>query len=400
MRIDTDLLIPGLGEPRANVSVTIDDGSISYVGPQEGAPGSADTTVPVLMPGLWECHGHFEGFGASTSLESDASTPVAQKAARATADIARTLAGGVTSVREVGGHGIDIRHAIRDGSIPGPTIYAAGRILSTTGGHADVHGLPERWLDSATDRIGIVADGVPEVLKAVRSQLRRGADLIKICASGGVMSELDNPIHQQFGGDELRAIVEEAGRAERVVAAHCHGKAGIMAALEAGVTTIEHGTYLDSEAADAMLETGAILVPTRMVVAVGMSMEGQIPDYAFQKMTVVAEAHKEALALAVSKGVSISMGTDIFFSGPLYGQNSQEIMHMIDAGMTDLDAIASATAHGPRTLGLQAPQSGQIKTGFDADMIALATNPLVDRSVWGKPDRVTHVWKAGELVKG
>lgn len=400
MRIDTDLLFPGLGNPIPGAAIVFDPDGISYVGPQGDAPGTATDTVPVLLPGLWECHAHFEGLGSTLNLETDASMPVAQKAARATADIAATLAGGVTSVREVGGHGIDIRHAIADGSILGPTIYAAGRILSMTGGHADVHGLPERWLDTATDRIGIVADGVPEVLKAVRSQLRRGADVIKICASGGVMSEIDNPIHQQFSGEELSAIVEEAARAERVVAAHCHGKAGIMAALEAGVTTIEHGTYLDEEAADAMLETGAILVPTRTVVEVGLGMKGQIPDYAYEKMIVVADAHREALALAVSKGVAISMGTDIFFSGPLYGQNSQEIVHMIDAGMSDLDAIASATAHGPRTLGAQAPQSGQLKEGFDADLIALDTNPLEDRGVWGNPDRVTHVWQAGQLVKG
>ena len=142
------------------------------------------------------------------------------------------------------------------------------RVLSPTGGHADLHMYPHDWVCDFADRVGILrqCDGVAECLRAVRLQLRDGARLIKICASGGVMSEIDHPIHQQFGADELRAIVEEAALADRVVAAHCHGKPGIMAALAAGVRTIEHGTYLDEEAASAMVESGAILVPTRHIV--------------------------------------------------------------------------------------------------------------------------------------
>ena len=213
------------------------------------------------------------------------------------------------------------------------------------------------------------------------------------------MSEVDHPIHQQFSDEELRAIVEEAGRAERYVAAHCHGKPGIMAALRAGVQTIEHGSFLDEEAADLMVETGAIFVPTRFVVDQLLHMEDVLPRYAYEKGVLVADAQLAAMKLAVAKGVKIAMGTDIFVSGEMYGRNGYEIKLLQDAGMTALEAIEAATANGPETIGPQAPRSGQLRDGYDADVIALDFNPLEDASGWGDPDRVTHVWKAGDAVK-
>jgi imidazolonepropionase-like amidohydrolase len=240
---------------------------------------------------------------------------------------------------------------------------------------------------------------VPEVTKAVRANLRRDAKVIKICASGGVMSEIDNPIHQQFSDEELRAIVEEAARADRVVAAHCHGKPGIMAALNAGAHTIEHGSYMDEEAADLMIKTGAILVPTRFVIDQMLHMEDLLPPHAYRKGKVVADAHAAALKLAIARGVRIAMGTDIFVSGEMYGRNSLEIALLQDAGMTALEAIEAATANGPDTLGPQAPVSGQLRNGYDADVIAIDFNPLEDKSGWGDPDRITHVWQAGRQMK-
>src|SRR5690606_22494511 len=158
--------------------------------------------------------------------------------------------------------------AIEEGTVVGPSVYGAGAVLSTTGGHGDLHSYPVPWVVDYGHAGGDLrlADGPAECARAVREQLRRNAKVIKICASGGVLSEVDHPIHQQFTAAELRAIVEVAGLAERAVAAHCHGKPGMMAALEAGVRTIEHGTYLDEEVAVAMRETGAILVPTRTII--------------------------------------------------------------------------------------------------------------------------------------
>jgi imidazolonepropionase-like amidohydrolase len=281
----------------------------------------------------------------------------------------------------------------------GPEIYAAGNILSMTGGHADVHSFPLNWvMHPAGHPLGVLCDGVPEVLKAVRKQLRNGARVIKFCASGGVLSAVDHPIHQQFSLEEMRTIVEEAARADRVVAAHCHGKAGIMAALEAGVRTIEHGTYLDEEAADAMIEAGAILVPTRLALDDLLARKDTVPPYAYEKLVAVYERHREALALAISKGVPIALGTDIIVSGS-YSGNSGEVRNFIEAGMTPLQAIESATANGPLTVGPQAALTGQLLEGYDADVIAFDANPLDDGSIWGDARRVTHVWKQGVAVK-
>jgi imidazolonepropionase-like amidohydrolase len=213
------------------------------------------------------------------------------------------------------------------------------------------------------------------------------------------MSEVDHPIHQQYSHEELVAIVEEASRAERYVAAHCHGLPGIMAALRAGVMTIEHGSYLDEEAADVMIEQGAIYVPTRFVIDILLQSEDKLPRYAYLKGQMVADHQANAMKIAVAKGVKIAMGTDIFMSGDLYGQNSLEIKLLQDAGMTALEAIEAATANGPDTLGPQAPLSGQLREGYDADVIAVNFNPLEDNSGWGNPDRVTNVWKSGVSVK-
>jgi len=400
VRIEADLLIPGRGDPIDHGVVVLEGGKVAYAGPADGSPATPDaemTAVPVVMPGLWECHAHFVGL-AGPNLEQLVTEPPARLAARAVGDLHRTLMGGVTSAREMGGFGIDIQPAIAAGQVSGPTVYGAGKILSTTGGHADIHSVPLDALHTL-DHLGELCDGVPEVTRAVRLQLRKNAKVIKICASGGVMSEVDHPIHQQFSHEELVAIVEEAARAERYVGAHCHGLPGIMAALRAGVMTIEHGSYMDEEAANIMVEQGAILVPTRFVIDILLQAEATLPRYAYEKGVMVAGHHENALKLAVARGVKIAMGTDIFISGDLYGQNSKEIKLLQDAGMTALEAIEAATANGPDTLGPQAPLSGQLKEGYDADVIAIDFNPLEDNAGWGDPNRVTHVWQGGSQVK-
>jgi imidazolonepropionase-like amidohydrolase len=401
VRIEAELLIPGRGEPISKGVVVLEGSAIAYAGPDAQAPSTpeADTTaVPVVLPGLWEAHGHFVGIEKPDLIEM-VTEPVPRLAARAVVDMHRTLMGGVTSVREVGGYGLDIQPAIASGAVEGPTIYGAGNVVSTTGGHGDVHGIP---LDAIHDipSLGILADGVTEVVKAVRTNLRKNAKVIKICSSGGVMSEVDHPIHQQFSHEELVAIVEEAGRAERFVAAHAHGLPGILAALHAGVQTIEHGSFLNQEAADLMIEQDAIFVPTRFVTEQLLQMEDILPPYAYRKALLVADAHALAIKLAVAKGVRIAMGTDIFVSGDMYGQNSLEIKFLQDAGMSALEAIEAATATGPETIGPQAPLSGQLREGYDADVIAIDFNPLEDNSGWGDPERVTHVWQFGAPVKG
>jgi imidazolonepropionase-like amidohydrolase len=202
---------------------------------------------------------------------------------------------------------------------------------------------------------------------------------------------------------ELRAIVEVAGMADRVVAAHCHGKPGIMAAIEAGVRTIEHGTYLDEESAAAMRETGAILVPTRTIVE-DIRTSRAAPAFAQAKLDAIADIHRSAVALAHDSGVRVAMGTDLALragSGPgAWGRNGRELPLLGECGFTPLEAIEAATASGPDTLGPQAPRSGQLQPGYDADVITLDVNPLDDLSVFVKTEHITGVWRSGRRVKG
>jgi imidazolonepropionase-like amidohydrolase len=406
-RIEAELLIPGRGQPLRDGVVLLDGPTISYVGAAAQAPpaASGDATVQVAaaMPGLWDCHGHFLGL-PSLDLTRWATDPLPLRAARCAHDLRAALAAGVTSVREPGGLGVHLARVVNEGLLDGPAIYGAGAILGTTGGHADLHGLPQAWMTHFGQSGGDLrqCDGVDDCVRAVREQLRKNVKLIKVCASGGVLSEVDDPIHQQFTVTELRAMVEVAAMADRVVAAHCHGKPGIMAALEAGVRTIEHGTYLDEEACDAMREAGAILVPTRTIIRETLD-SGDLPPYAQAKMAAIADRHAAAVALAHQRGVTIAMGTDIAFTGPKvpdsWGRNGRELPLLVEAGLTPLEAIEAATANGPRTLGPQAPRSGLLAEGYDADLIALDADPLADIMLLADPDHVVGVWRGGRRVK-
>ncbi len=405
-RIEAALLIPGRGKPVADGVVLLDGEVIAFAGPAAEAPpsdGASLTRAAVVMPGLWDCHAHLMGL-RSAELSLIATEPIAVRAARCVPDLQAALDAGVTSVREVGGLGVYLARAVAEGTVAGPSIYAAGSVLSTTGGHGDLHSVPLPWMaDLAAHEAELrLADGPAECAKAAREQLRRGAKVIKVCASGGVLSELDHPIHQQFTDAELRAIVEVAGLAERAVAAHCHGKPGMMAALEAGVRTIEHGTYLDEEVCAAMRETGAILVPTRTIIE-ELLASNAAPEWAMAKLRAVAETHAEAMALAHEHGVTIAAGTDISLSGPelpnSWGRNGRELPLLVRAGLTPLEAIEAATATGPLTLGPQAPRSGQLVAGYAADVITLDADPLADISVLADPHHVGGVWRAGQSVK-
>jgi imidazolonepropionase-like amidohydrolase len=407
-RIEAELLIPGSGEPVSDGVVVLDGPVVSYAGPSHGAPetpGAAVHRTQTVMPGMWDCHGHFLG-QRSLDLGQLPVEPVQLRAARSARDLRAALDAGITSVREVGGLGVYLARAVNEGVLDGPAIYAAGAILSTTGGHADLHSFPLAWINDFGQHCGELrlADGPDECMRAVREQLRRNARLIKVCASGGVLSEIDNPIHQQFTAAELRAIVEVAGLAERIVAAHCHGKPGIMAAIEAGVRTIEHGTYLDDEACAAMRETGTILVPTRTIIEDILANLGAVPDYAAVKLTALAQTHADAMTLAIESGVTIAMGTDIGVTGPdrpnSWGGNGAEVGYLVRLGMTPLQAIEAATATAPQTLGPQAPRSGRLEAGYDADVITVGADPLADIGALGRPEHITAVWTRGRRVKG
>jgi len=260
-----------------------------------------------------------------------------------------------------------------------------------------------RW---SLSRLGIffstIADGVPECLKAVRAQLRNKAKFIKVCSSGGVGSEVDNPMHQQYTDEELKAIVNEAARWKRVVAAHCHGTDGIKAALRAGAKTLEHAMMLDEECARLMKEADAILVSTRYVLECLLKLipSGKIPEYTANKALTMASYSERALEIAHRMGVKIALGTDSCDKLIPFGHTAEEMQYLVKfAKMTPMEAIIAGTSMGPQTLGPQAPKSGILRVGYDADIIGVSLNPLDDVSVLANHDNILLVWKSGKLVK-
>ncbi|KAK0119425.1 hypothetical protein ONS95_010877 [Cadophora gregata] len=409
--IKSNLLIPGRGSPIKNGTLIIHEKSIVWVGPHTSLPAKYSavpfTHVDTLLPGLWDCHVHFLGVSSLSSFTSLISQSAVLSAARIVKDLERTLMAGFTSVRELAGYAGEMSPAIEEDSIVGPNVYSSIGILSMTAGHGDIHDLPiETVLDACAKR-GIpfaVCDGVPDCIRTVRKMIRRGAKVIKVCATGGVYSLIDDPEAAEFSPDELKAIVEEAARAKRVVAAHCHGKDGIINALNAGVRTIEHGSFLDEECVKLMKEKNAILVATSLVVEGGMENLDDLPPINRAKMIATAAVHRKAYKLAVKSGVRISLGTDQGTSlGDTYnthGRNGKELFYAVEAGMSPLQAIEAATAMGPETLGDNfAKTSGLLKEGFDADVIAIAGNPLDDIKLFADAKNITHVWKAGKKFK-
>lgn len=409
----SDLLIPGRGDPIEDGAVVIKDDTIEWVGRYADRPSKYEhvdfTHVPVLMPGMWDCHTHFGGYGRafSTFGDSKALLPGAQSLAGAVtvADLQRTLEAGFTSVRELSGFAGYLWPGIRDGYIVGPNVYSSLSLLSITGGHGDEHDVPICAVHQFTEAGGnfYLCDGVDECIKGVREMVRRGARCIKVCSSGGVLSLNDDPEDRQFSDDELKAIVDEAARSGRAVAAHAIGKAGILAALRAGVTSIEHGCYLDEEVANIMKKQGTILVATRHIQESLLQDPTEFPPRVIDKIQKIVPLTRDNYKLAIKLGVRIALGTDMWNSNPehriSHGRNAMELTYAVQAGLSPLAAIEAITATAPGVLGKKAPKSGQLKAGFDADILGVAGNPLENLSFLTTPTYITHVWKGGRLFK-
>jgi imidazolonepropionase-like amidohydrolase len=408
------VVIPGRGDPIENGGVVIKGATIEWVGAYHNMPSEFKDIKPlflrVLMPGLWDCHTHFMAGDVVQSMTGgQAYLPGANAliGAISVKDLRETLMAGYTSVRELEGYAGDLWPAIRDGHLVGPNVYSSHGALSITGGHGDDHDMPITTVVEAMERGGMpaaVCDGVDGCTKMVRTMVRRGARVIKVCSSGGVLSLLDDPEDRQFSDAELKAIVDEAARSRRAVAAHAIGKAGIMAAIRAGVQSIEHGMYLDEEVAALMKDKGVTFVATQHIVRVMSTdyLDG-LPAPIRAKLLKIVERSKSSYRLAVSSGVRIALGTDMLSSDArsrlCHGNNAQELLYAAEAGMTPLQVIESATANGPGTLGRMAPKSGQLRAGYDADILAVSANPLDDLAVLANPDKITHVWKGGKLYK-
>lgn len=409
VRIEADLLVPGRGEPVPDGVVVLDGPTIDFAGPAADAPARrADEQVhrvATVLPGLWDCHVHLLGARSAdpTALLTE---PVELRAARCVADLGAALRAGFTSVREAGGFGARLAPLVAEGTVAGPRVHGAGAFLSTTGGHGDLAELPLALVRhlAGTEPTIRLCDGVDDCTAAVREQLRDGAEVIKVFASGGTLSRRGDPRQQQFTDTELRTIVEVAALSGRAVMAHAHGAGAALAAVEAGVRTIEHGTWLDDEACAAMVAHDVLLVPT-LLVGHELLAPGAADDLAtaiVDKMHEVAAAAAGAVARAHAAGVRIALGTDVLVSGsdrPLgWGRHGRELPLLVAAGLTPLEAIEAATANAPLTLGPRAPRSGQLRAGYDADVLAVRGDPTVDVGVLADPDNVQQVWREGRLV--
>jgi imidazolonepropionase-like amidohydrolase len=349
-----------------------------------------DCTGKFLLPGLIDCHVHLTVAGDPGELNNLRNDSAAVRAWHAGKSAERTLQAGVTTVRDLGAVerlNIDLAQAVESGLIEGPRILAAGLGVTMTGGHG--HGFIARE-----------ADGPDDVRKAVREQLRAGAGAIKLFASGGVMTPGVNPRSPSLTEEELRAGVEEAHKAFRVVAAHAQATDGIKNAIRAGVDSIEHGVWLDDEAIEMMCERGTYLVPTLTapyMIAHG-GLEAGIPKYMVDKSYQVLEDHYASYQRALAAGVLLAMGTDQGTPLNRPGENAQEIVRMAQGGLSPAAAILAATRWAAALLALQ-DECGELKTGLAADVLVLDANPLADLSVLTKNDDIRAVVKGGRLVR-
>jgi imidazolonepropionase-like amidohydrolase len=379
-------------------AIVIEGDKIVSVGPMADAKSEAgaetiDLPNATVLPGLIDAHTHltydpknlgYEGLGISIPREA----LIGARNARV------TLQAGFTTVRNVGAGGysdIALRDAINDGDVPGPRILASGPALGITGGHCDDNLLAPEYHDTALG----VADGVDAVRHKVRENIKYGADVIKICATGGVMSKGDDPNASQYTREEMKAIVEEAHRLGRKVAAHAHGAEGVIWASDAGVDSIEHGHLMSDESIATLKKNGTYIVPTLYLMDWNRENLGKrnAPDFVVRKMKDVSAVGQNNLKKAFAAGLKVAFGTDAAVYP--HGLNAHEFAVYVRLGMTPLQAIQTATINASDLLGW-ANKIGTLEPGKFADIIAVDGDPLKDVTTL---QEVKFVMKGGEVVK-
>jgi imidazolonepropionase-like amidohydrolase len=386
------------GELRGGQVVVVEGDRIARVAASADVrPGAGDTTIDLpeatLLPGLIDMHTHltfdlaslgYEGLGISTARE----------ALHGARNARRTLEAGFTTVRNLGASDyadIALRDAINDGDVAGPRMVASGPALGITGGHCDENLLPPAFHLQADG----VADGVEAVQHKVREVIKYGADVIKVCATGGVLSKGDDPSASQYTLEEMKAIVADAHRLGRRVAAHAHGAQGVRWASEAGVDSIEHGHLMDDAAIATLKKNGTYLVPTLFL---GEYMDehlahSDVPEYSRQKMRDVSAAMKRNVGKAFAAGVKVAFGTDAAVYP--HGLNAGEFHVYVKLGMTPLAAIQTATVNAADLLGW-ADRVGSLEPARFADLIAVDGDPTRDVTVL---EHVKFVMKGGVVYK-
>ena len=398
-------LFDGTGENTIpNAVVVVKDGKIAAVGTGVAIPPGArviDLGDATLLPGFIDAHTHMTD---ESSPDWNADTvaglrrTVAEKALIAATYARKTLMAGFTSVRDVGSSDyldVGLRNAINNGITPGPRMLVAVHALGARGGHCDTTGFPYMLFGSETGAAQGIAVGPDGFRDAVRFQVKYGADVIKVCATGGVLSLADEVDTPQLTQPEMDALVDEAHRLRKKTAAHAHGATGAKVAIRAGIDSIEHGSFLDDEALTLMKERGTYLVPTLMA---GESVSGkagsrQFPPEIAAKGRAAGDAVSQMIAKAIQKGVKIALGTDSAVTP--HGANAREFFLLVQGGMTPAQALRAGTREGSTLLGLNA-RIGTIEVGKEADIVAVAGDPLADIRATQNP---IFVMKTGTIYK-
>jgi imidazolonepropionase-like amidohydrolase len=399
-------MIDGTGAPTvSNAAIVVTDDRIVAVGP------AATVTVPAgarvidlgdvtLLPGFIDAHTHLIGRTLGDPLADLAVVKdyASYGAIVGVANARSTLMAGFTTVRVVGSPNFDdmaLRQAITDGRVPGPRMENAGHAIGITGGHCDENGFRPGLIQLGP--ADGVADGPEQIRAAVRYQVKSGADVIKMCATGGVLSEGDAVGVTQYTYEEMKALVDEATKLGRKVAAHAHGTDGIKIAVRAGVSSIEHGSFLDEEGARMMAQHGTFLVPTMMAgeAVERFARNGVLKGLRAEKALAAGAAVRNATKIAVANHVQIALGTD---AGVIpHGTNAREFVLMVEwGGMTPMAALNAGTLNGAKLLGWDA-KVGSLAAGKFADIVAVPGDPLTDIHA---TERVNFVMKGGVVYKG
>ncbi len=384
------------------MTIIVEQGKILNVVKGYQAASDSDKAINLknftVMPGLIDMHVHLEDETNPNQYLQEFTMNPADLAFQSVVFAERTLMAGFTTVRDLGGSGVNIslRNAVNKGLVKGPRIFTAGKAIATTGGHADpTNGYRKDLMGDPGPEAG-VANGPDECRKAVRQRYKDGADLIKITASGGVLSNAKSGENPQFTEEEIKAIVETAKDYGFRVAAHCHGAEAIKRAIRAGVNSIEHGTLMDEEAIKLMKEYGTYLVPTITAgksVADSAKKPGYYPELVTPKALAIGPKIQAMFGRAYKGGVKIAFGTDA--SVFAHGKNWMEFVYMTEAGMPAMEAIRCATVHAADLLG-ESDRLGSIEAGKYADIIAVDGDPLTTIE---SMKNVVFVMKAGKVYK-
>lgn len=383
------LVFDGEGHVLEQHGVLVDQGRIARfapIGEFDGYRGeTVDTTGGTLLPGLIDCHVHLVMAGEGDPGGMVAKLTPGQITMRALKHAQQSLAGGVTALRDCGGRDyleFAVRDACNRGEQLGPTIRASGKVICMTGGHGN--------------RLGRVADGVDDVVKAVREQVHAGCDLVKIMATGGVMTPGVDPEDAHYSAAEMAAGIGEARRFHRTTASHAQGAEGVLNAVRGGVTSIEHGIFINERCIAEMLENGTYLVPTLAAVNNILSRPDAVADYVIEKASRVSEIHKRSIKAFYDAGGLIAMGTDAGTPFNHHGENAQELAMMVAIGIPPKDAIKSATATAADLM--QLTDQGRIAEGKQADFLIVDGDPTQDIANIAEPSNHRAVVKNGALV--